>query len=176
MIYGVMNLGAFTAAIMVENELGTDDMDKWCGLIRKRPFVAVTMAVCLLNLAGLPVPPAGFLAKFFVFWSGIQMYSAIGYTLVAVGLLTSVPAVFYYTRVAIKMIVREPSELVQALPDRRKKLADSQLGPVLVLVMSVAGLIAASTFMVSPLMNFSSKAVSSLSQPAVIGELPARTR
>jgi NAD(P)H-quinone oxidoreductase subunit 2 len=176
MVYGVMNLGAFTAAIMIENELGTDNMEHWSGLIRKRPFVSVAMAVCLFNLAGLPVPPAGFWAKFFVFWSGIQMFSPLGYTLVAVGLLTSIPAIFYYTRVCIKMIVCEPSAEVQALGARRTELADSQFGPGLVLTASVAGLIAASTFMVSPLMEFSNKAVSSLSQPAIVGEIPASMR
>ena len=173
MIYGLMNLGAFTAAIMIENELGTDDMNQWCGLIRKRPFVSVSMAICLLNLAGLPVPPAGFLAKFFVFWSGIQMYSTLGYCLVGVALLTSIPAIFYYTRVAIKLIVREPGEAVLALPAKRRTLADSEFGPILVLYITVAGLLAASTFMVSPLMDFSNKAVSSLNQPSLVGQLPA---
>ncbi len=174
-VYGLMNLGAFTAAIMIENELGTDDMNQWRGLIRKRPVVTVAMAICLLNLGGLPVPPAGFLAKFFVFWSGIQMFSTLGYCLVGVGLLTSIPAIFYYTRVAIMMIVREPSHLVQALPDRRKTLAGSR-GPILALSLSIAGIIAASTSMVSPLMDFSRKAVSSLNQPSVVGELPASMR
>jgi NAD(P)H-quinone oxidoreductase subunit 2 len=176
MVYGLMNLGAFTAAIMVENEVGTDNMDDWCGLIRKRPFVAVGMAICLLNLAGLPVPPAGFLAKFFVFWSGIQMFSTLGNCLVCVGLVTSIPAIFYYTRVAIKMIVREPSPQVLALSDKRRPQADSQFGPLLVLCTNVVALFAASTFMVSPMMDFSSKAVSSLIQGPVVGALPDNTR
>ena len=161
---------------MIENELGTDDMDQWSGLIRKRPYVTLGLAVCLLNLGGLPVPPAGFLAKFFVFWSGIQMFSTLGYWLVGVGLLTSVPAVFYYARVAIKMVVKEPSALVEALPDRRRPLADSQFGPALALVLMVLGLIFASTSMVSPMMDFSTKAISSLTQSQVVGSLPTTTR
>lgn len=172
-IYGLMNLGAFTAAIIIENELGTDDMDEWCGLIRKRPWVTIAMAVCLLNLAGLPVPPAGFLAKFFVFWSGIQMFSALGYTLVIVGLATSIPAVFYYSRVAVKMIVREPSPAVEALPERRLTLPDSQFGPIVALSLAILGIVVASSIMVTPLMEFSSKAVASLSAPPVIGQLPS---
>jgi NAD(P)H-quinone oxidoreductase subunit 2 len=173
-VYGLMNLGAFTAAIMIENEVGSDDMEDWCGLIRKRPFVAVAMTLCLLNLGGLPVPPAGFLAKFFVFWAGIQMYSTLGYWLVGIGLLTSIPAVFYYSRVAIKMIVRDPSARVAALPERRLALADSQLGPIVALAISLVGIIAAGTSAVTPLMDFSTKAVSGLAQSQTIGQLPAK--
>lgn len=175
-VYGLMNLGAFTAAIIIENEVGSDNMDDWSGLIRKRPWVSIGMAICLLNLGGLPVPPAGFLAKFFVFWSGIQMFSVLGYVLVAVGLITSIPAVFYYTRVAIKMIVREPSAKVQALPEQRMTLPDSQFGPIVALSLCIAGLIAASTNMVTPLMEFSTKAVNSMNQPSVVGELPSNLR
>ncbi|MBX9686550.1 MAG: NADH-quinone oxidoreductase subunit NuoN [Candidatus Obscuribacterales bacterium] len=180
-VYGLMNLGAFTAAIMIENELGSDNMNDWSGLILKRPFVTVALAVCLLNLGGLPVPPAGFLAKFFVFWSGIEMVSTLGYVMVAVGLLTSIPAVFYYSRVAIKTIVAEPSELVAALPERRIALADSQFGPIVALLIAIAGLIATSSSAITPLMEFSGKAVSAVSQPVVgslksnnvIGQVPS---
>jgi NAD(P)H-quinone oxidoreductase subunit 2 len=170
-VYGFMNLGAFTAAIMIENELGTDNMENWSGLIRKRPWVVVAMTVCLLNLGGLPVPPAGFLAKFFVFYSGIQMFSTMGNILVAVGLLTSIPAVFYYARVAIKMIVAEPSASVAALPDRRRPLPDSQLGPVLAMAISIFGIVFASTA-VNPIMDFTSKAVSTLTPGQPVGALP----
>lgn len=170
-VYGFMNLGAFTAAVMIENELGTDNMENWSGLIRKRPWVVVAMTVCLLNLGGLPVPPAGFLAKFFVFWAGIQMFTPLGNTLVIVGLLTSIPALFYYSRVAIKMIVAEPSPSVLALPERRRPLPDSQLGPVLAMAISLFGIIYASTA-VTPIMEFTSKAINTLTPGQPVGALP----
>lgn len=170
-IYGFMNLGAFACAIMIENELATDDMEDWSGLIRKRPWLTIAMTICLLNLGGLPIPPAGFFAKFFVFWSGIQMYSNLGNWLVIAGLVTSIPAVFYYTRVAIKMIVREPSSKVAALPAHRIPLVDSQLGPVLAVTICLVGLVAGST-VVGQLMDFSGKAVSALMSNAVVGSAP----
>src|SRR5581483_8564313 len=86
-VYGFMNLGAFTGAILFANEVGSDNIDDMAGLIRKRPWLAVLLSVCLLNLAGLPVPPAGFFAKAFVFWSGVQMFSPLGWTMVAVDLV-----------------------------------------------------------------------------------------
>lgn len=184
MVYGFMNLGAFAAATMIENEVGSDDMNDWCGIIRKRPWTTVAMTVCLLNLAGLPVPPAGFLAKFFVFWSGLQIggdYAfPLGPLLVGFGLITSIPAVFYYTRVAIKMIVKEPSSMVEALPERRLPLADSQVGPILAMFATLVGIVVCST-QVTPLMQISLSAVSSLERTNVsmnnrhdvVGSLPA---
>ena len=109
-VYGFMNLGAFAAAIMIENETGSDRIEDMAGLIRKRPLLALAMTVCLLNLAGLPIPPAGFFAKVFVFTAGAQIADPlfglpIGWLLVIVALITSVPAVYYYSRVIIMMIV-----------------------------------------------------------------------
>lgn len=178
-VYGFMNLGAFAAAIMIENELGTDQMDQWSGLIRKRPWVVVGMTVCLLNLAGLPIPPAGFLSKFFVFWSGLQINAdyalPLGPILVGVGLLTSVPAVFYYTRVAIKMIVKEPSRAVDALPERRRVLPDSQVGPILAVFVCLVGILVCSTY-VTPLMDVSARAVAALDRTSVSTSSAPRTR
>ena len=171
-VYGFMNLGAFTAAILVENEIGTDNIDEISGLVRKRPWVATGLAICLLNLAGLPVPPAGFLAKVFIFYAGVQMYSPLGYWLVGIALLTSVPAVFYYSRVVIMMFVREPSERVASLPERRRVLASQpQGGLVFALTLSLIGIVVA-TFNVMPLMNFSTEAVTSLGQSPSVGTVP----
>lgn len=186
MVYGFMNLGAFTAASMIENELGTDNMNDWSGIIRKRPWITIAMAVCLLNLGGLPVPPAGFLAKFFVFWSGLQIPGdygiALGPLLVGVGLLTSIPALFYYTRVAIKMIVKEPSPAVASMTERRLLMADSQVGPILAMFISLVGIVVCST-QVTPLMQASLAAVGSLERSNisfndrhdVVGTLPSAT-
>src|SRR5262249_17127223 len=66
-VYGLMNLGGFAGAIIADNQLGTDNINDYSGLVRKRPWQALGMAVCLLNLAGLPLPPAGFFAKVFIF-------------------------------------------------------------------------------------------------------------
>lgn len=175
MVYGLMNLGAFTAATLFQNETGTDDIDAMAGLVKKRPWLTLGLTICLLNLAGLPIPPAGFLAKFFVFWSGIQMSSMLGYLMVGTALVTSVPAIYYYTRVAIKMIVREPSDVVAKLPESRRPQADPQVPPMLALSLTVAGIVAAS-FMVTPLMNFSAQAVEpAVVRPPSIGTVPATT-
>lgn len=176
MVYGLMNLGAFTGAVLFQNETGTDDIDAMAGLVKKRPWLTLGLTICLLNLAGLPIPPAGFLAKFFVFWSGIQMSSMLGYLMVGVALITSVPAIFYYTRVAIKMIVREPSDVVAALPDGRMPQADPQGPPMFALALTVVGIVAGS-FLVTPLMNFAAQAVApAVIRPANIGTVPGASQ
>jgi NAD(P)H-quinone oxidoreductase subunit 2 len=172
-VYGFMNLGAFTGAILFENETGSDNIEDMAGLIRKRPWLAVGLAVCLLNLGGLPVPPAGFLAKVFVFWAGFQMGTPIGYWLVAIALLTSVPALYYYTRVVIMMVVRDPSEKVATLPDDRHLVPESVAPTNLALVLAVAGVVFGTVF-VSPLMTFSAQAVAGMGRPMTnVGLLPS---
>lgn len=170
-IYGFMNLGAFCGAILFENETGSDSIEDMSGLIKRRPWLAVGIAICLLNLAGLPVPPAGFIAKMFIFWAGFQMYNTLGYWLVGAALLTSVPAIFYYTRVAIMMIVKDPSPVVAALPPHERTVPYSQRGTVLALALSIAGIVLG-TIMVNPLMSFSAAAVSNMAKPATIGTIP----
>jgi NAD(P)H-quinone oxidoreductase subunit 2 len=165
-VYGLMNLGAFAGAILFSNETGSDNIDDLAGLFRKRPWLALGLSVCLLNLAGLPLPPAGFFAKAFVFWSGIQMGSPLGWALVVAALVTSVPAVYYYTRPIIKMIVREQSEVVKALPDERIRMADPQLGTILALSICVIGIVLGS-FTTSPFMGLARDSVGDISAPRI---------
>lgn len=170
-VYGLMNLGAFAGAIMIGNELGSDNINDYSGLLRKRPWLSLGMAVCLINLAGLPLPPAGFFAKVFIFWAGVEMQTLLGWMLVVVALATSVPAIFYYTRVVIKMVVGEPSEKVLALQPERQAQEDRQLWPACALSLCVLGITAGSIF-INAFMGFSRQAVSPVLAPPAIGTLP----
>jgi len=163
-VYGAMNLGAFAGAILFTNETGSDRIDDFSGLIRKRPGLALLLSICLLNLAGLPIPPAGFFAKVFIFGAGLTIPItvgdvSVGWILVGTALLTTVPAIYYYTRVVIKMIVREPSDVVAALPEHRKYVGSPQSGPILALGLCVLAIIATGTTVVNPVMNFAHSSV-----------------
>jgi NAD(P)H-quinone oxidoreductase subunit 2 len=164
-VYGVMNLGAFAGAILFSNETGSDLIDDYAGLIRKRPILALLLSVCLINLAGLPIPPAGFLAKVFIFTAGFSsplfvFGLPIGPLLVAVALLTTIPAIFYYTRVVIKMIAQEPSQVVSSMPAHLSQNdADGQFGLRLALVSCAVIILAAGTVMVDPIMNLAHNAI-----------------
>lgn len=179
-VYGFMNLGAFAAAILISNELGSDRIEDFAGLIRKRPYLTMALAVCMLNLAGLPFPPAGFFAKIFVFGAGLQIPVMIGnfnvgWTLVGVALLTSIPSIYYYTRVCIKMIVDEPSERVAALPSERPFFDSPQWMPMFALGLCLAFIAAAGTIAADPLMQASRIAVAPLASAGPtgpVGSLP----
>ena len=93
--YGFTVLGAFAVVYAVggpgEARITIDD---YRGLGRRRPWLAVALALMLLSLAGIP-PTLGFWAKFEVFGAGVSAGLA---PLVVVGVLTSTIAAFFYLR------------------------------------------------------------------------------
>ncbi len=169
-VYGVMNLGAFAGAILFSNETGSDSINDYAGLIKKRPVLALLLSLCLINLAGLPVPPAGFLAKFFIFSAGWStpwpvFGIPVGPLLVTIALLTSIPAIFYYMRVVIKMIVQEPTNVVSALPVKESKdSALIQIGPQIALAFCSVLILGFGTILVDPLVSLSKRSVEPITQ------------
>ncbi|MEL6471833.1 MAG: NAD(P)H-quinone oxidoreductase subunit N [Cyanobacteria bacterium J06623_4] len=110
-IYLFMNLGAFTCVILFSLRTGTDQISEYSGLYQKDPLLTLCLSVCLLSLGGIP-PLAGFFGKIYIFWAGWQ---AGAYTLVLVGLITSVISIYYYIRVVKMMVVKEPQEMSDAV-------------------------------------------------------------
>lgn len=74
-------------------------------------MLTLCLSICLLSLGGIP-PLAGFFGKIYIFWAGWQ---AGAYTLVLVGLITSVISIYYYIRVVKMMVVKEPQEMSDAV-------------------------------------------------------------
>ncbi len=106
-IYLFMNLGAFTCVILFSLRTGTDKISEYSGLYQRDPLLTLCLSVCLLSLGGIP-PLSGFFGKIYIFWAGWQ---AGAYTLVLVGLITSVISIYYYIRVVKMMVVKEPQEM-----------------------------------------------------------------
>ncbi|MCQ2055060.1 MAG: NADH-quinone oxidoreductase subunit N [Fibrobacter sp.] len=97
MTYAVASAGALTGiAYLAGKDDKNETLDDLQGVGRKRPFVALGVAVCLASLAGLP-PVAGFLAKFTLF---TDAFSAGLGKLAAFGFALSLVAAVYYLRVA----------------------------------------------------------------------------
>jgi len=102
--YTLMNMGAFAVLTLLtdKNDHG-DAIERFNGLGRTRPWLAVALTIFLLSLAGIP-PLAGFVAKIFVFTAAITA----GYVALAVlAIVTSVVAAFYYFGVVRAMYFRE---------------------------------------------------------------------
>nr|YP_010286839.1 NADH-plastoquinone oxidoreductase subunit 2 [Hydrocharis dubia]YP_010286855.1 NADH-plastoquinone oxidoreductase subunit 2 [Hydrocharis dubia]UKT60852.1 NADH-plastoquinone oxidoreductase subunit 2 [Hydrocharis dubia]UKT60853.1 NADH-plastoquinone oxidoreductase subunit 2 [Hydrocharis dubia] len=100
LFYISMNLGTFACIVLFGLRTGTDNIRDYAGLYTKDPFLALSLALCLLSLGGLP-PLAGFFGKIYLFWCGWQ---AGLYFLVSIGLLTSLVSIYYYLKI-IKLLM-----------------------------------------------------------------------
>ena len=93
--YTFMNAGAFAVLVqLMGGDPRGDRIERFGGLGRTRPGLAIAMTIFLLSLAGIP-PLAGFFGKFLAVQAGFEA----GYSGVAVlALITAVVAVVYYLR------------------------------------------------------------------------------
>jgi len=95
--YAIASAGALTGiAYMSGKDDCKENLEDLQGAGRRRPFVALGVAVCLASLAGLP-PVAGFLAKFTLFTEAFN--AGLGW-LAVVGFGLSLVAAVYYLRIA----------------------------------------------------------------------------
>ncbi|NJL99766.1 MAG: NAD(P)H-quinone oxidoreductase subunit N [Synechococcaceae cyanobacterium SM2_3_2] len=152
LVYLAMNLGAFLCVTLFSLKTGTDEITEYSGLYQKDPFLTFCLSMCLLSLGGLP-PLAGFFGKLYLFWAGWQ---AGAYTLVFVGLVTSVISIYYYVRVVKAMVVKEPAEMsvsVENYPETSWSLPGMrslQLGMIVTVVATiVAGILSNPLFSIS---------------------------
>jgi len=99
-VYGLLTLGCFavlTALSSGGKEL--DDLEDLKGLAHRHPFLAATLSIFLISLAGIP-PSAGFLAKYYLFSQAIQWGF---YGLAVVGIITSAISLYYYLGPVVRM-------------------------------------------------------------------------
>jgi NADH-quinone oxidoreductase subunit N len=118
--YLLMNLGAFAIVAFLRNQTGSEDLHEYRGLIRRSPWMVITLCVFILSLLGIP-PLAGFLAKFEVFaalFRSAEEYAARGasglsvvlYITLVFGGINSVMSAVYYVKVMKAMIIEERPE------------------------------------------------------------------
>jgi NADH-quinone oxidoreductase subunit N len=118
--YLFMNLGAFAVVAFLRNLTGSEDLDDYRGLVRRAPWLVVTLSLFLLSLLGIP-PLVGFIAKFEIFsvlFDTGRAYAARGemglsawmYGLLVVGGLNSVLSAVYYLKVMKVMIIESRAE------------------------------------------------------------------
>lgn len=103
-VYVIMNLGAFgVLTLLAKGGDGGLNLHDLSGLSSRHPFLAFMMAVFFFSMAGIP-PTAGFVAKYYLFYSGIQ---AGEIWLVVLGVLCSAVSVYYYLRVIVYMYMKD---------------------------------------------------------------------
>lgn len=105
--YALGSAGALTGiAYLAGKEDRKENLEDLQGAGRRRPFVALGVAVCLASLAGLP-PVSGFLAKFTLFAGA---FSAGMTVLAAAGFGLSLVAAVYYLRIAYVLFAPRKAE------------------------------------------------------------------
>nr|YP_009634428.1 NADH dehydrogenase subunit 2 [Jasminum polyanthum]QBS49378.1 NADH dehydrogenase subunit 2 [Jasminum polyanthum] len=116
LFYISMNLGTFACIVLFGLRTGTDNIRDYAGLYTKDPFLALSLALCLLSLGGLP-PLAGFFGKLYLFRCGWQ---AGLYSLVLIGLLTSVVSIYYYLKIIKLLMTGRNQEITSHVRNYRR--------------------------------------------------------
>ena len=108
-VYGAMKAGSFLVVAGTESQGIADDIEAYKGLSRRMPFLAFSMLVFLLSLAGIP-PMGGFFSKFVLFSSAVRAASFNEWylALAVAGVLNSALSLYYYARVIWYMYILEP--------------------------------------------------------------------
>ena len=108
-VYGAMKAGSFLVVAGTESQGIADDIEAYKGLSRRMPFLAFSMLVFLLSLAGIP-PMGGFFSKFVLFSSAVRAASFNEWylALAVSGVLNSALSLYYYARVIWYMYIIEP--------------------------------------------------------------------
>lgn len=135
--YMLTTLGAFGVASLVAETTERGDegygIERYAGLSRSNPGLALAMSIFMLSLTGVP-PLAGFVGKYFIFQAALQRGmegSRIFLVLAVVGILLSVVSAAYYLRVIITMYMVNPESerpRVVTAPDAGFAIAVAALG------------------------------------------------
>ena len=113
-VYLFMNLGAFAIIAFLRNELRSEEIDAYAGLIRRSPGIVVCFSLILFSLVGLP-PLAGFAGKYVIFASLVDAMAvpAARLTMIAllvIGGLNTAISLFYYVRVVKVMTLEDETD------------------------------------------------------------------
>jgi len=106
--YGLSSIAAFAVAIVVANNVGSDKMEAFNGLGKRKPFLAAALTLAMLSMAGIP-PFAGFFGKYYIFSEAVKN-GHIWLTLIAV--INSIVGVYYYFKVIVAMYTKDSNEVV----------------------------------------------------------------
>jgi NADH-quinone oxidoreductase subunit N len=157
-VYMFMNLGAFGVTALVTWDTGSDRIASFTGLMRRAPWLAVPMIVCLMSLVGLP-PLAGFLAKWWVLLALGKMAgtwaSTLGWFLVIVAVVNTLISLYYYLRIVVEMALRDAGE-----PEVRAPVSGMALVNVCALLLLLL------TFAASPLKGVADRFTKGIYRPA----------
>lgn len=110
-VYLFMNLAAFAIVALIRNEIFSEEIEDYNGLVYQTPALCVCMLLAMFSLIGLP-PLGGFVAKFFVFASLFEAgkVAPAMWGILGLGAANTVFSLFYYLRVLKAMFLADRPE------------------------------------------------------------------
>lgn len=114
--YVFMNLGVFSAIIILENSNYSSKLQDLKGLAYSNPLFTLAFAVCVFGLAGFPIT-SGFIAKIYLF-SAIIRSGAIFIPMLLILALTIVIACYYYTNIIKIMFEKNVIDENEIIPHK----------------------------------------------------------
>jgi len=104
--YALSSIAAFAIAMVVASNVGSEKIDAFNGLGKRKPFLAAALTIAILSMAGIP-PFAGFFGKYFIFSEAIRN-GHLWITVVAV--VNSIIGIAYYMKVILAMYTKDREE------------------------------------------------------------------
>jgi len=104
-IYTAMNLAAFGAIAALSATEDRALISDYAGLGFQAPLRGGVLALAMLALAGVP-PTAGFIGKFFIFYSALKGGET---TLAIIGIVSAAASAYFYLKVVVQLYMH-PSE------------------------------------------------------------------
>jgi len=118
-VYTAMNLAAFGAIASLSIDEERDLISDYAGLGFSAPLRGGVLALAMLALAGIP-PTAGFIGKFFIFYSAIRGGEM---TLAIIGIVSAAASAYFYLKVAVQLYMHRSR--VEAATPRPTPAAES---------------------------------------------------
>ncbi len=111
--YIFMSAGTWACIIAMRRRgLALEKIEDLSGLSSTDPGLALAFAIFMFSMAGIP-PLAGFFGKLYVFLAAVQAHM---WTLVVIGVLSSVVASYYYVRIVKVMYFDAPAPAFDRKP------------------------------------------------------------
>ncbi|GAA3197397.1 NADH-quinone oxidoreductase subunit N [Nonomuraea roseoviolacea] len=107
-IYAAMNLGAFAVVMLVSRTSARNELDDYRGLAYRSPVAGLSLAFCLVCLAGLPPGLAGLFAKVVVFREIVN--GGAGWLAVVMAVNTVI-GLYYYVAWAARVLTPAPAPI-----------------------------------------------------------------
>ena len=111
LFYSVLVIGSFGVVTLVVGDDDNATLDRFKGLAKRKPLVAIAFTIFLLAQAGVPFT-TGFIAKFGVIQAAVEVDS---YAIAIIAMVTAVVAAFLYLRIMVSMWLHDGDDDAPAI-------------------------------------------------------------